>query len=77
VIPEDWRLSREWRPELEERVVDDRPRSRGAQGVVAGVEIGGPHLADRDYRINVRWDDGTLERRVASHWLYREDGTQG
>jgi hypothetical protein len=71
-----WVPPHEWRPKLEERVADDRLESRGAQGVVVNVEIGGPHFADRDYWIDVLWDDGVLERRVASHWLYRMDGTQ-
>jgi hypothetical protein len=72
----DWVPPHEWMPKLEERVVDDRPQSRGAQGVVLDVEVGGPRVGDRDYWIAVLWDDGVLERQIASHWLYREDGTQ-
>jgi hypothetical protein len=75
-MDEGWVPPQEWRPKLEERVVDDRPESRGVVGIVLDVEEGGPHFADRDYWINVRWDGGRLERRVASHWLYRENGTQ-
>ena len=67
---------REWRPSLDERVVDDRPATRGAKGTVVRVDEGGPHFADRDYWIGVLWDDGKQERHIASHWLYREDGTQ-
>jgi hypothetical protein len=66
----------EWHPDLEERVVDDRPDTRGATGTVVGVDVGGPNFADRDYWVSVLWDDGVLERRIGSHWLYREDGTQ-
>jgi hypothetical protein len=75
-VDDSWVPPREWMPKLEERIIDDRPESRGAGGVVVDVEIGGPHFADRDYWVDVRWDDGVLERRIASHWLYRMDGTQ-
>jgi hypothetical protein len=45
---------------------------------VVNVDIGGPHFADVDFWVDVRWDaDGKLERRVASHWLYLSNGTQG
>lgn len=74
---DEWVPPQEWRPELNERVVDDRPASRGAHGIVLHVEMGGPHFADRDYWVNVRWANGRMERHIASHWLYREDGTQG
>lgn len=75
-LDETWVPPHEWHPELEEVVFDDRPESRGARGTVVRVEIGGPHFADRDYWIDVLWDSGVLERHVASHWLYRADGTQ-
>lgn len=71
-----WMSPREWLPELEERVADDREDSRGARGAVVHVEMGGPHFADLDFWVTVLWDDGVLERHIASHWLYRMDGTQ-
>ena len=76
-IDDGWVLPQEWEPYLKERVVDDRPATRGNRGSVTCVDIGGPHFADRDYWVNVDWDDGRQERRIASHWLYREDGSQG
>jgi hypothetical protein len=74
---EGWVPPQEWSPKTDERVVDDRPESRGRRGVVLHVEVGGPHFADRDYWVGVRWEEGQIERRIASHWLYREDGSQG
>jgi hypothetical protein len=62
-MDESWAPPREWHPELEERVVDDRPESRGAQGVVVRVDIGGPHFADRDYWIDVLWGPGAVHRQ--------------
>ncbi len=66
----------EWCPNPQEVVIDDHPDTRGVRGVVTSVEVGGPHFADRDYWVDVRWDNGKSEHRIASHWLYREDGTQ-
>ncbi len=67
----------EWRPDTDERVVDDRPDTRGGKGTAIKVELDGPHFGDWSYFVTVRWDDGRTERRVHSHWLFREDGTQG
>ncbi len=76
MIDDNWTPPREWRPGINETVVDDRSDTRGRRGTVTNVEVGGPHFGDRDYWIDVRWDDGSTGRRIASHWLYRKDGTQ-
>ena len=72
----EWTPPHEWRPKLNERVVDDRPDTRGALGWVVTVAVVGPAFADRDYWIDVSWDDERRERHIASHWLTREEVTQ-
>lgn len=72
----DWKPPHEWCPNVQEVVVDDRPESRGQRGVALFAEAGGPHFADRDFWVDVRWESDVTERHIASHWLYREDGSQ-
>ncbi len=76
-MTDDFVVSQEWCPDRDERVVDDRPGHHGVKGTVKRAVLNGPHFGDLSYEVDVCWDDGRNERRIGSHWLLREDGTQG
>ncbi len=74
-MTDDWLTSHEWEPKLGERVY--HYGNPDLQGAVTRVDVGGPHVGDRDWWVWVSWDDGTVGQHIASCRLYRLDGTQG